>query len=61
MSNPIRMPVATHRRLKVASAEEGLSLGKMIDLLLDQRDDRIRRVAAQQASPLHRPRNMEQF
>lgn len=44
-----------HRRIRVAAAEEGVAYHGLIELLLDQRDARIRRQRAQQASPLHRP------
>ncbi|AER47295.1 hypothetical protein J3996_gp64 [Mycobacterium phage Laurie] len=44
-----------HKRFRLACVEEGLAAHQLLDLLLDQRDSRIRRRLAQMRSPLHRP------
>lgn len=43
-----------HKRLKIASAEEGLPIGELVAALLDLREDRIKRARAQQGHPLRK-------
>lgn len=43
-----------HRRLKVAAAEDGMTMGELVNALLDIREDRIKRARAQQGHPLRK-------
>lgn len=51
---PIKGSAELRKRLKVASAEDGLTYAEMLWALLDIRDDRRARQRRMQASPLHR-------
>jgi len=50
----IRAAPDVRKRLKIASAEEGLPVGELISSLLDLREDRIKRARAQQGHPLRK-------
>ncbi|AGT12801.1 hypothetical protein PHELEMICH_64 [Mycobacterium phage Phelemich] len=52
---PIKGSAELRRRLKIASAEDGLTYAEMLWALLDIRDDRRARQRRMQPSPLHRP------
>ena len=44
-----------HVRLRKAALEEGMTMGDLLDSLLDLRDDRLTRRRRAMHSPLHRP------
>jgi hypothetical protein len=46
----VRVPETFPKRLKIAAAVDGVTLGEMLDRLLDQRERKMRRMP----SPLHR-------
>lgn len=48
------------RRVKYAAADEHLAYDALIESLLDLREDRLRRRAARQVSPLHRPNEADE-
>lgn len=49
----LRITPDLRRRLRIASAEEGLSYAGLFTMLLDMRDERLRRQRAAMAHPLH--------
>ena len=49
----LRLTPDLRRRLRIASAEEGLSYAGLFTMLLDMRDDRLKRQRAAMAHPLH--------
>lgn len=49
----LRMAPDLRRRLRVAAAEEDLSYAELFTMLLDMRDERLRRQRAAMAHPLH--------
>lgn len=49
----LRLTPDLRRRLRIASAEEGLSYAGLFTMLLDMRDERIKRQRAAMAHPLH--------
>jgi hypothetical protein len=50
----IRAAPDVRKRLKIASAEEGLPIGELLSSLLDLREDRLKRARAQQGHPLRK-------
>jgi hypothetical protein len=49
------MSLDLHKRLRIASAEEGQPYAELLESLLDLRDERLRRVRAAQKHPGHLP------
>lgn len=50
----LRVTPATHQRLRIAAAQDGVTMADLVGDLLDMRDDRLARRAAQR-HPLARP------
>lgn len=50
----VRANADVRKRLKIASAEDGLPIGELLAALLDLREDRIKRARAQQGHPLRK-------